>query len=271
MSEPLTTTVVLTSYHDPRIRETLASLDHQTRAPDEILIADGSVEEGFQTELAELAAVHGAEIVHEDHASVARARNLALQAATGDVLIFLDTDQQAPQPWLHELVAPIEEDRADWTGGPTRPSVALELMRLKEERLYAAAAVDPTRIPMGNSAWRAAIFEEIGGFDERLDRGGEDWDVAQRAAAAGFQGQLVEQAWVHHDITGLDTYRKVAKKQFRYNVGGAMAYLKNRGMGERAKQRYPKPGWHWFDLVEPVLKAVAVPVAWWRLRRMEET
>lgn len=263
-------TVVLTSYEDPRIEGTLTSLDDQERQPNEVLIADGSVDDAFRERLQAAADAHGARIVHEAHASVARARNLALDEAKGDVLVFLDTDQRAPPHWLAALTAPIERGDADWAGGPTRPIAELDLMALKEARLYEAARKDPTRIPMGNSAWRGAIFETIGGFDERLSMGGEDWDLALRAAEAGFEGTLAEDAWVEHDLRSLDSYWSIAKKQYRYNVGGAMAYLKNKRMADRAKSRFPSVDRHWFDAVEPVLKAAALPVAWWRLQRMGE-
>lgn len=263
----LDVTVVITEYEDRRIASTLDSLDDQERQPDEILIADGSLDDAFREWLAEEAKAHDARIVHESHASVARARNLALQAAEGDVLAFLDTDQLAPRGWLDTLVAPLEAREADWVGGPTRPEVALHLMAIKERRLYAAAREDPTRIPMGNSAWRAAVFETVGGFDERLSMGGEDWELALRAAEAGFEGTLVDEAWVHHDLTALDSYRAVASKQFAYNVGGAMAYLENRKLANRLRSTPPTVERHWFDAVELVLKALALPVAWWKLKR----
>ncbi len=269
MSE-LSTVVIVTSYEDKRIETTLESLEAQERAADAVLIADGSVDVAFRRWLAATAEEHHADIVHEAHASVAGARNLALEAADEDVLVFLDTDQRAPPHWLATLVAPIEAGQADWTGGPTQPEASLEIMAIKEARLYEAARRDATRIPMGNSAWHRRVFDEVGGFDERLDRGGEDWDLALRAEAAGFQGRLVDEAWVHHDLTALDSHAKLAKKQFRYNVGGAMAYLKNDRLGDRAKASFPQVQRHWFDLVEPVLKAAALPVAWWRLRGLED-
>jgi len=259
--------LVLTQYEDPRIRSTLASVSEQRRTPAEIVIADGSRDPQFREKLAGWADEHGARIVHEAGASVARARNLALQAAEGDIVAFLDTDQRAPEGWLSALVAPVEAGEADWAGGPTRPETELDLMELKERRLYAAAREDPTRIPMGNSAWHRRVFADVDGFDERLAGGGEDWDLALRAARAGFEGTLVEEAWVHHDLTRLDTYRAVAGKQFDYNVGGAMAYLSNRRLADRLSQDIPQLERHWFDLVEPVLKAAALPVAAWRLWR----
>lgn len=260
--------VIVTSYEDERIRRTLASLEEQTREPVEVLIADGSRDAAFLGELEGIVDDHGARLVHEHGASVARARNLALDQAKGAIVAFLDTDQQAPASWLATLVAPIIEGVADWTGGPTRPEAELDVMELKEERLYAAAREDPTRIPMGNSAWRREIFETVGGFDERLSMGGEDWDLALRASKEGYKGQLVEDAWVHHDLTSIDSYVTLAKKQFRYNVGGAMAYLKNKRFTTRVKTRQPTVGRHWFDAIEPLLKAAALPIAWWRLRRM---
>lgn len=208
----LSTVVIVTSYEDKRIESTLESLEAQDRRPDRVLIADGSVDEAFRRWLDVAAEEHHADIVHEAHASVAGARNLALEAADEDVLVFLDTDQRAPPQWLANLVGPIEAGQADWTGGPTQPEASLEIMAIKEARLYEAARRDPTRIPMGNSAWHRRVFDEVGGFDERLDRGGEDWDLALRAEAAGFTGQLVDDAWVHHDLTALDSHAKLAKK-----------------------------------------------------------
>lgn len=263
-------TVIVTQYEDPRIESTLASLDEQERRPEEVLVADGSREEAFREQLAAWVDEHGAHIVHEAGASVARARNLALAEAEGEVVAFLDTDQRAPPSWLRTLVAPIEAGEADWTGGPTRPDTELDLVELKERRLYAAAREDPTRIPMGNSAWRRTIFEQVGGFDERLDAGGEDWDLALRAARAGFEGRLVEEAWVHHDLRALDSYATVARKQFDYNVGGGMAYLKNRRLADRLTSSIPTLQRHWFDAVDLALKALALPVAWWRLRTADE-
>lgn len=262
-------TVVVTSFEDARVEDAVASLQGQKREPFEVIVADGSRESGFLSWLQAWGEQEGVVLVHEEGASVARARNLAIEEARGDVLAFLDTDQWAPPEWLARLVAPIEAGRVHWTGGPTRPLAEMALVSLKEARLYEAAAMDPTRIPMGNSAWSTRVFETVGGFDERLSRGGEDWDVALRARDAGFEGELVEDAWVEHDLSGLDSYGKVAKKQFRYNVGGAMAYMKNKTLAERATRRYPRVEGHWFDAVDWVLKGLAVPVAWWRLRRAE--
>lgn len=76
-----------------------------------------------------------------------------------------------------------------------------------------------------------------------------------------------EDAWVEHDLSGLDSYGKVAKKKFRYNVGGAVAYMENRELAERAGKRCSRVEGHWFDAVDWVLKGLAVPVARWRLKR----
>lgn len=259
-------TVVVTSYEDPRVQATLESLRDQDREPDQVLVADGSEDEAFVQRLKDLVEGKNVDLVREAGASVARARNLAIEEATGKVLAFLDTDQWAPPEWLARLVPPIEGGKADWTGGPTRPIARLSVVALKEARLYEAAQEDPTRIPMGNSAWSRDVFDAVGRFDERLSRGGEDWDLALRAKDAGFEGCLVEDAWVEHDLTSLDSYWSVARKQFRYNVGGGMAYLKNRALARRLKATFPRVEGHWFDLVDATLKAAALPVAWFKLK-----
>ena len=171
-----------------------------------------------------------------------------------------DGAAQAGGPSLTLVTFNIWHNQGDW-------AARLPLLILKERRLYAVAREDPTRIPMGNSLWRAEVFQRVGRFDERLAGGGEDWDLALRARAAGFTGALVDQAWVEHDLTRASSTIGVLRKQFRYDVGGAMAYIKNHGLRERAAQRSPRVGWHWTDLVAPVSKAAALPLAWWRLRK----
>lgn len=258
----------MTSYEDLRIRRTLASLAKQETEPASVIVTDGSRDAELAGAIRGLADQHGAEWVHEDGASVARSRNLALEAVGDDIeaLAFLDTDQRAPPHWLGTLVEGLVDGDHGWVGGPTRVHAKVRLLFLKEERLYAAARHDATRIPMGNSLWRREVFEEVGGFDERLSRGGEDWDLALRAADAGYTGAVIEDAWVHHDLTHVDSVEDILRKQFRYDVGGAMAYIKNRRLADRVRSRQPNLHFHWTDVVSPFSKVAALPVAWWRLR-----
>jgi len=261
-------TVLVTQFNDPRVERTLRSLAQQTRAPDDVLIADG----GSRPELLEvMRRWGGANVRVESHpGSVAATRASALRSLYGktDAVVFLDTDQVAPPGWLAALVAPIEEGRADVTGGPTRP---LDPPTTEGERYLNdfeawfypnVVAHDMTKLPMGNSAWRVELLERIGGFDERLRWGGEDYDVNLRAAKAGARAAYVPEAWVHHDQSGRNDLRSILRRKYRYNVGAALAYMKNGVLGERMRAstsaRFRHPWERWNLVVQPLALARAM-------------
>ncbi len=95
-ARPVRVTVIVTVLKDPRVAETLGSLLAQTRRPDEVLVDDGGVTDVVRT------------ITETYHArdprvrylyapgNIPESRNLAIAAATGEILAFLDADEVAP-------------------------------------------------------------------------------------------------------------------------------------------------------------------------------
>ncbi len=224
-------TVLITLLNDSRVTRTLESLAQQEFPPSEILVADGGSTDGSAVAARRLP-VPGLRVV-ELPGSVAATRNQALGQLTGDIVAFLDADEIAPPGWLRELTAPILRGKADFTGGPTKPlgpprSPAEKYLNAFDEWFYRELVPrDITMLPMGNSAWRIDLLRSIGGFDERLALGGEDYDVNLRALSAGYRGLLVPSAWVYHDQSRLDTRGKVLRRRYHYSAGATMAYLKN--------------------------------------------
>ncbi|MBI5350419.1 MAG: glycosyltransferase, partial [Chloroflexi bacterium] len=64
----------------------LHALNHQTRKPDEIIVADA----GSKDDTRQIACDHGASVV--DGGLPAVGRNAGAAAATGDIFLFLDSD-----------------------------------------------------------------------------------------------------------------------------------------------------------------------------------
>lgn len=58
--------------------------------------------------------------VHEPEPGVANARNAAMARATGELVAFLDDDEEAPEGWLAALLAAQEAFSADVVFGPVR-------------------------------------------------------------------------------------------------------------------------------------------------------
>lgn len=267
-------TVLVTQFNDMRILRTLDSLVTQARRPDAVLVADGGSRPEVLVAMRGWAAAHPELPVRiETHlGSVAQTRASALRSLVGRTIVvaFLDTDEVAPPGWLGALVAPIEAQQADFTGGPTRP-LAPPATRGEaylndfEAWFYPnVVAHDLTKLPMGNSAWSVELLHRVGGFDERLRWGGEDYDINIRVAKAGGRGRYVPDAWVHHDQSGRNDLRSILRRKYRYNVGAALAYLKNgvllRKMrpAARTSVAFRHPWERWNLLVQPLALARAL-------------
>ena len=94
--------VITTLYNRPEhIRLLAAALALQTRVPDELVVADDGSDEATAEALAHLLPSCGfpAKVVRQekDGYRLSAARNMAIRAATGDYLLFLDCDM-APLP-----------------------------------------------------------------------------------------------------------------------------------------------------------------------------
>jgi GT2 family glycosyltransferase len=125
------------------------------------------------------------------------ARNVAVQHAEADVIVFLDDDCVAERGWLEALVAPFAQD-ASVLGvagavlvhncGPIGyaenilgfPGGGLRYLHL------AAGRVGVTRhLSTCNCAYRRSSILQAGGFPETAPRGGEDALLAQRVTRHG--------------------------------------------------------------------------------------
>jgi glycosyltransferase involved in cell wall biosynthesis len=130
----------------------------------------------------EIARAWGAVVVTDDSRSLARIRNTAAAASTGDVIVTIDADSRMSPRMLREIDRLIRTGR--YVGGgtvvrPERWSLGIALtgvvLGLVLVRHGVSAAV----------LWcRREDFEAIGGFDERLVSV-EDLDLAKRLKAQG--------------------------------------------------------------------------------------
>jgi GT2 family glycosyltransferase len=138
--------------------------------------------------------------------SPAAARNRAVAAAHGRLLLFTDADCRPAPGWLERLAAALEA--APVAGGavtfPTAPA-ATSVWALADniasfhEMLTDRPAEADTRRPLGslNLAMRREAWETVGPFDETLPTS-EDHDWVLRARRAGLATAFVPGAVVEH-------------------------------------------------------------------------
>jgi GT2 family glycosyltransferase len=154
----------------------------------------------------------GVYLAHGAPRGINVARNSALEAASGELLCFLDDDVEAWPGWLGAmLTAAREYPEHDAFGGPIRP-------RLEGGRLHACGRepLPLTSLDLGpedrdaefawgaNLAVRRSALERIGRFDPRLGGAGDEEDWQRRLRAGGGRIRYVARAGVDHRRAGAD-------------------------------------------------------------------
>jgi len=235
-----TVSVIITVLNDKRIERTIRSILDQSYLPDEIFVADGGSDDGTWELILDFKEKYG-DIINPQRleGNITTTRNKALPLMEGNIIVFIDADEVAPKNWLECLINPILNGEANFTGGPTKPyiepisKVEKYVNRYDDFFFENVVSKDISMVPMGNTAWDKKIFSKIGGFDERIKWGGEDYDINLRALENGFQGKLVKDAWVWHDQSRLNSLGKIIRKKYTYATGATIAYLKRGGVGNK--------------------------------------
>ncbi|MCC7268254.1 MAG: glycosyltransferase [Caulobacteraceae bacterium] len=164
--------------------------------------------------------------VHEPRAGVANARNAALAAAGGELIGFLDDDEEAPEGWLAALLAAQARYGADVVFGPVRGRAPAGLTRHKTylEQFFsregpAEAGPIDHYYGCGNSLLRrAALPHPTAPFAaERNHSGGEDDMLFGHMRAADAKFAWEPAAWVWEDPVP-------ARVSLRYTIARAFAY-----------------------------------------------
>ena len=130
----------------------------------------------------EIALKHGAKVVHEDGRNLARIRNAAARAATGEIVITIDADSQMTDNMLVEIDRLLRTGRFIGGGVTIRPE--RWSLGILVTVLLLAVLLLRRRVSGGLFWCLRKDFEAIGGFNENLVSL-EDLDFAKRLKAYG--------------------------------------------------------------------------------------
>ena len=195
MTQPFLVSAIIPTYNRGTILpRALESVLAQTRQPDEVIVIDDGSTDGTGDMLAETFAHRFGKRLHyvwQPNAGVSAARNHGMRLARGDFFAFLDSDDT----WLPDKT----QRQADWLAGHADYGMVLcdvertddALRRIDVFRRRDVIPADgwvlrwllhnPSLAPV-SAMMRRQVFEDVGGFDERL-RTAEDIEYHQRIAA----------------------------------------------------------------------------------------
>ena len=193
--------VVVCSYNGSRtIADCLDGLRRLNYPNYEVII----VNDGSLDRTAEIAALSGFRLINTENRGLSHARNVGLANATGEIVAYTDDDARPDPHWLTYLAAAFMRSSHAAIGGPNiAPGGDGEIADA-----VANSPGGPTHvllsdtkaehIPGCNMAFRKAILEEIGGFDEQFRVAGDDVDVCWRLLESGHTIGFCAAAMVWH-------------------------------------------------------------------------
>ncbi|MCF7551991.1 MULTISPECIES: glycosyltransferase family 2 protein [Pseudonocardia] len=198
---PVTATVVVCVYTDKRWADIVAAVNsvaaQDVRPVETIVVVDHNpaLLERCRAELT------GVTVLPNAHKQgLSGARNTAIEAATGEVVVFLDDDASAREGWLRALLAPYADKDVIGVGGIAHPRWPVSRTAVHDSGRPSTLPGGTNRDATGELDWivgctytgqpteqaeirnlmgcnmslRAEVFERVGGFAEDIGRIGKN-------------------------------------------------------------------------------------------------
>jgi glycosyltransferase involved in cell wall biosynthesis len=196
--------VVVPCYNGGRFLDDLmASLAHQTFRNFEIVIVDdGSTDE---LTLRKLAALEGqARVIHQKNRGLPAARNIGIREARADIVFPLDCDDTIEPTFLAETIPAL---------AGASPDVAMIVTHIRyvgAETRVIPRYFNRFDLLFTNTSSNALVFRKeawraVGGYDETMRQGYEDWEFNLRLAEAGYHGIEVAKPLYNYRIANADS------------------------------------------------------------------
>jgi len=195
--------VVIASYNGATtLKSCLQSLEHLNYPDYEVILVDDGSTDGTPSIVALFPRIIS--LRHPKNLGLSAARNTGIEAATGTIVAFTDSDCRADEDWLHYLVGDLLRSRFTGIGGHN-------LLPPDDSPTAAAVMVSPggpahvmlndrvaEHIPGCNMAFYRWALREIGGFNPIYRRAGDDVDICWRLQQRGYQIGFSPAGFVWH-------------------------------------------------------------------------
>lgn len=216
--------VVVPTYNRSQLlRRTIFSL-LQAHVPDgldvTILIADNNSSDNTEEMIREIQSQAALPVVYvkETRQSSSYARNAGISAGDGEIIGFIDDDEEVDENWYHVVAREFADKTVQFIGGPYLPNWAaaapnwlppgyngvIGVVNPKPRTVFTTAFVG--NLMGGNAVIRRTVFDQVGMYSTKLGRSGkgllseEDAEFYRRLLAAGLIGMHIPDLIIYHHI-----------------------------------------------------------------------
>jgi glycosyltransferase involved in cell wall biosynthesis len=201
------------------IRPLMDSIAAQTRLPDEIVFVDGGSQDHTTAVIESYADKLPIRVIVEPGCNISAGRNVAIQAAQGDVIAAVDAGVLLSPNWFESITRPFDDPQVEVVAGffQADPHTIFEAAMGATVLPLADEIAPATFLPSSRSvAFRKSAWERIGGYPEWIDYC-EDliFDLRLKATARPFV--FVPEALVYFRPRG--SMNAYFKQYYRYARG----------------------------------------------------
>ncbi|MBQ3244370.1 MAG: glycosyltransferase [Bacteroidaceae bacterium] len=199
--------IIVPVYNRPdEVKELLESLKEQEVKPFELIIIEDGSKERCDHLLDHYRSSFTIKYFYKENTGRSDTRNYGMARATGDYLLFFDSDVILPKEYFKNLEAAMKADYCDCFGGPDAADDSFSDMQKAVSHAMTSfwttggirggkAVMEkfcPRTFNMGLSK---AVYERVGDFKDMM---GEDIDLSIRIRNAGFRIRLIREVFVYH-------------------------------------------------------------------------
>lgn len=202
--------VIIPVYNRPdEVDELLESLSRQEGVEsglfEVVIVEDGSTIPCKEI-VARYAGMIDVKYIYKDNEGRSIARNVGIEASTGDYLIFFDSDCVIPPVYFANLVRELNRKPVDCFGGPDAAhdsfSDTQKAINYAMTSFWTTGGIRGGKIQLEkfvprtfNTGFSRQVYDTVGGFREMFS---EDIDMSTRIKQAGFDIRLIREAYVYH-------------------------------------------------------------------------
>jgi len=216
-----TVSVLIPCYNQAaHIGHTIEATLNQTRSPHEVIVVDDASTDAS----AQIVGQYPVKLLrHRCNSGPAVARNTALQAASGEIVLYVDADAYAEAHLVETLLSAYEQHPSPQLAGVGGRGIETQIHTPSDRWRVTHAKQDfgdkrrynvPYLFGLCASYYREVLLE-VGGFDAFFPiNAGEDADLGYRLIRAGYYLLYLPEAVVYHQHS--DTTERLRRVQYNW-------------------------------------------------------